>query len=75
MGKLDSKVAIVTGAGSLGMGRATAILLAQEGAKVVVNDVVIEDGEQTVAMIKEAGGEAPPMSLSLQTCSAWSGQQ
>jgi NAD(P)-dependent dehydrogenase (short-subunit alcohol dehydrogenase family) len=58
MGKLDSKVAIVTGAGSLGMGRATAILLAQEGAKVVVNDVVIEDGEQTVAMIKEAGGEA-----------------
>jgi meso-butanediol dehydrogenase/(S,S)-butanediol dehydrogenase/diacetyl reductase len=58
MGKLDSKVAIVTGAGSLGMGRATAILLAAEGAKVVVNDVVVEDGQETVAIIKEASGEA-----------------
>ena len=58
MGKLDGKVAIVTGAGSLGMGRATAILLAAEGAKVVVNDVVREDGEETVTIIRNAGGEA-----------------
>ena len=58
MNRLDGKVAIVTGAGSLGMGRATAILFAAEGAKVVVNDVVVEDGKQTVTMIEQAGGEA-----------------
>ena len=38
MGKLDGKVAVVTGAGS-GMGRASALLFAEEGAKVVCADV------------------------------------
>lgn len=57
MGKLEGKVALITGAGS-GFGRATAVLFVKEGAKVVVADWVAEGGEETVKMIKEAGGEA-----------------
>ena len=57
MGRLEGKVALITGAGS-GFGRATAILFVKEGAKVVVADYVAEGGEETVRMIKEAGGEA-----------------
>ena len=57
MRKLEGKVALITGAGS-GFGRATAILFVKEGAKVVVVDWVTEGGEETVRMIKEAGGEA-----------------
>jgi NAD(P)-dependent dehydrogenase (short-subunit alcohol dehydrogenase family) len=55
--KLVNKVAVITGAGS-GIGWATAILFAQEGAKVVVADLVERAGEETVAQIREAGGEA-----------------
>lgn len=55
--KLDGKVAIITGAGS-GIGRATAILFAQEGARVVVADIVEEAGIETVAQIKANGAEA-----------------
>jgi NAD(P)-dependent dehydrogenase (short-subunit alcohol dehydrogenase family) len=57
MGRVEGKVAIVTGAGS-GIGRASAMLLAKEGAKTVVVDRNAEAGEETVRMIREAGGEA-----------------
>lgn len=56
-GRLQDKVALVTGAGS-GIGRAAALAFAEEGAKVVVADVVTEGAEETVKMIKKAGGEA-----------------
>ena len=51
------KVALITGAGS-GFGRATAVLFAHEGARVVVVDVDPETGQQTVDMIVEAGNKA-----------------
>ena len=55
--KLDGKVAIITGAGS-GIGRATAILFAQEGAKVVVAEIVDKQGKEVADTIKKNGGEA-----------------
>jgi NAD(P)-dependent dehydrogenase (short-subunit alcohol dehydrogenase family) len=56
-GKLQGKVVLVTGGGS-GIGRATSVRLAQEGAKVMIADYVATGAERTVAMIKEAGGTA-----------------
>lgn len=56
-GYLDGKAALVTGAGS-GIGRATALACAREGARIVVADMAVEGGEETVSMIKSAGGEA-----------------
>lgn len=55
--KLAGKVAVVTGAGS-GIGKAIACLFAKKGAKIVVADIDDAAGEETVAMIKAAGGEA-----------------
>lgn len=56
-GSLDGKTALVTGGGS-GIGRAASVAYANEGARVVVADVNVEGGEETVQQIKEAGGEA-----------------
>jgi len=57
MGNLDGKTAIVSGAGR-GIGRAIALKLAAEGARVVVNDLDSEPALETVTTVKEAGGEA-----------------
>ena len=57
MDRLRHKVALVTGGGS-GMGRASCRLFAAEGARVAVVDRVVEAGEETVALIRDAGGEA-----------------
>lgn len=57
MGLLEGKVAIITGAGS-GMGRATAVLFAKEGAKVAAVDYAGETADETANMVKGAGGEA-----------------
>lgn len=53
----SGKVALVTGAGN-GMGRAAAVLFAQAGARVAVCDLDARGGEETVARIRSAGGEA-----------------
>jgi 3-oxoacyl-[acyl-carrier protein] reductase len=52
---LADRVAIVTGAGR-GIGRATALRLAAEGAAVVVNDIDLDPATETVALIRAAGG-------------------
>ncbi len=54
---IKNKVAFVTGA-ALGIGRATAILLAKKGAKVMVSDINEEEGVKTTSIINDAGGYA-----------------
>jgi NAD(P)-dependent dehydrogenase (short-subunit alcohol dehydrogenase family) len=55
--RVKGKVALITGGGS-GIGRATALLFASEGARVVVADYNVEGGERTLKAIKDAGGDA-----------------
>ena len=56
-GILDRKVALVTG-GASGIGRATALAMAREGARVAVADRTEESAAATVALINAAGGQA-----------------
>ncbi len=55
--RLLDKVAVITGAAG-GIGRASAVVFAKEGAKVVAADINTTGGTETVAMIKSSGGEA-----------------
>jgi NAD(P)-dependent dehydrogenase (short-subunit alcohol dehydrogenase family) len=57
MSSLENKVSLVTG-GGMGIGRAISLTFAREGAKVVVADFNDENGEETVKMIRDSGGEA-----------------
>jgi NAD(P)-dependent dehydrogenase (short-subunit alcohol dehydrogenase family) len=62
-GRLDGKVCIVTGTGG-SMGRATALTFARQGASVVGCDLAVDPAEETVAMVRAAGGQM----VSLQPC-------
>lgn len=57
MKRVENKVAIVTG-GSLGIGRATCLALAREGAQVAVTDIADDDGKKLVKEIEAEGGKA-----------------
>src|SRR5271165_4530010 len=60
-GILDGKSALITGGGG-GIGRATALAFAREGARVAVADVVVEAAGETVALVNAAGGQAISLS-------------
>jgi NAD(P)-dependent dehydrogenase (short-subunit alcohol dehydrogenase family) len=62
-GRLEGKVCVITGTGG-GMGRATALTFAREGASVVGCDVAVEPAEETVKQVHAAGGTM----VSLQPC-------
>ena len=57
MARLAGKVALITGAG-MGMGREAALLFAEHGARIIVADIDREAADETVDLVKKAGGEA-----------------
>lgn len=70
MGMVDGKVALVTG-GASGIGRASAELLAKEGARVLLTDIDAAGLETAVAAIRDAGGEASSMIQDVTDESVW----
>ena len=71
MGRVAGKVALVTGAG-LGLGRASSLLLASEGARLVVSDIDESLAGNTAAEIVEAGGEALALRHDVSKSDDWS---
>jgi 3(or 17)beta-hydroxysteroid dehydrogenase len=69
-GRVHAKIALVTGAGS-GIGRATAILLAHEGATVTVSDIDIHAAEAVASEIRNGGGVAEATRLDVADESSW----
>ena len=70
MGRLDGRVALITGA-SGGIGEGDARLFAKEGAKVVVADIKEAEGNKVVGDIKKEGGEAIFLKLDVSKESDW----
>lgn len=70
MGRLDNKVAIITGSAE-GIGKATAKLFAEEGAKVVIADINETKGKKAVSEIQQAGGEATFILLNVTQEENW----
>src|SRR5919109_3254965 len=68
-GRVDGKVALVTG-GASGIGRATALTFAREGAKLVIADMNADGAQQTVHMITEQGGAATFMQVDVSHATA-----
>ena len=68
--RLENKVALISG-GARGMGAAEAKLFASEGAKVVIGDILEDEGRKTAAEIGEAGGECLYVGLDVTSESAW----
>jgi NAD(P)-dependent dehydrogenase (short-subunit alcohol dehydrogenase family) len=68
--RLEGKIALISG-GARGMGAAEARLLAREGAKVVIGDLLEEEGKQVEAEINEAGGEALFITLDVTREEDW----
>jgi NAD(P)-dependent dehydrogenase (short-subunit alcohol dehydrogenase family) len=71
-GRVHAKVALVTGAAS-GIGRATAILLAEEGATVILTDIDSHAVEQAAHEIRDGGKQAEALSLDVADEKAWVG--
>ncbi len=71
MNRLDGKVALVSG-GARGIGGATARLMAEAGAKVVIGDILEEKAKETIAEIKKAGGDAIFVKLDVTSEASWS---
>ena len=70
--RLENKVALISG-GARGMGATEARLFASEGAKVVIGDVLEEEGRQTEAQINESGGECLFIRLDVTSEANWQG--
>ena len=68
--RLENKVAFISG-GARGMGAVEAKLFTQEGAKVVIGDILDEEGRQTEAEINEAGGECLFVHLDVTSEAEW----
>ena len=69
-GRVAGKIAFITGGGS-GMGREHALLMAEEGASIIVSDVNEEGGRETVSMINGKGGQAVFIHFDVASEAAW----
>ena len=70
MGRLDGKVAVITGA-ARGQGVAEAELFAGEGARVVLTDLLVDEGQEAADRIRAAGGEALFLKLDVSSPEEW----
>ena len=70
MARLDGKVALISG-GARGQGAAEALLFAKEGGKVVIGDLLDDEGRQVEAQIAELGGDATYIHLDVTSAAQW----